>query len=210
VSLSAKWEWDYKLGIPKAVEYDIPRRVGNVDVLGQNTRPDKFKRGQSPFKPDDFTGTPGERAHAVGQQNSGAGITSDLGLPGLDERFAAGAQAEVAEDLMQMDNVWYAEGRGPKGVNQGAFEDAQTMMYDLKNNNPSADLRLRIEAMFADPVKFVVSPSGVRLPKPDRFVFTATVTPTKVGGVPNVVREIVVNNVPGGSPVIVIDVPVFP
>jgi hypothetical protein len=213
VALGARWEWNHELGVPSAVEFDIPHEVGNVDPLGNTTRPDKFRQGESPFAPGDYTNTQVERGHAVGQELSRANVTPDLGLPGLDPAFAAEVHAEVARDLMQMDNVWAMRGRGSTGVNQGAFRVAEVMIHDVKvqavQAGVSADLRCRIEPVFGSPVQFETSPSGARIPVPLAFELTVTATPGP-GGAPKTVRQVVVQNIPGGTPVTVIDVPIVP
>jgi hypothetical protein len=210
-SLGRKVEWDHSLGVAKAVEYDIPNQVGNVDALGVNTRTEfnkKFTKGQSSFTHDDFSGSKGERGHILGQENSKADISPDLGLPGLDSKFAANQQREIAKNLMQMDNVWWMDGEGSTGINQGPFRDLEVMMHGLKADNPRLLLRARIEATFSNPPRMVTSPSGANIPGPEAFVATVTSIPTGNTGQPQVVRQVVLQNKVGSTPVIIIDNPV--
>jgi hypothetical protein len=186
-------------GAPRWAEFDIPRERGNVDAQGKNTRPKSFAQGESNLSHGDFTGSGYERGHIAGQENSKANIDDDLGLPGLGPEFAAGVQRDIARDLMTMSNVWAMKGYGSEGVNQGVFRDAEVRLGELKDERPDADLRAKIEAVFADPPDFAVGTSGEQIPVPIAFELTVTEASASDQFERSVIEHMVVQNEPGGS-----------
>jgi hypothetical protein len=163
-------------GYLRWVEFDVPAVTGNL-----GTRPKRFNQndllnaiGVEHPAHEGLTNTMSERGHAVAQQNS-------AGDP------------DVAAALMVTTNMWPMSGRGPTGVNQGAYKNFESAYIALKADNPGSSVHIRVEAVVGTSPQFVQGALGNPVLSPDAFNITVTFTPKPGADPPMVVNFILPN-----------------
>ncbi len=161
VALSLRKEYSSEhRGHLRSVEFEVPSKVGNEGTRDDRFGRDSFLKNKKIQQPshDDYTGLSVERGHGAAQQLSGG-------------------DPVVAAALMVMTNVWPMRGKGPTGVNQGAYKAFEDSYIKLKMDNPNSTVRVKVVAVIKDKPTFIKTQSGKDILVPDAFETTVTFIP---------------------------------